>query len=47
MRNYRTMPHATTGVAPAELLLKWPVCNKLLQANHIDPVAEIVGEWDS
>ena len=47
LRNYRTTPHATTGVAPAVLLLKRPVRNKLPQANHIDPVAEIVRERDS
>ena len=44
LRNYRTKPHATNGVAPAVLLLKRPVRNKLPQANHIDPVAEIVRE---
>ena len=47
LRNYRTTPHATTGAAPAVLLLKQPVRNKLPQANHIDPVAEIVCERDS
>ena len=47
LRNYRTTPHATTGVAPAVLLLKRPVRNKLPQPNHIDPVAEIVRERDS
>ena len=47
LRNYRTTPHATTGVAPAVLLLKRPVRNKLPQANHIDPVAENVRERDS
>ena len=36
-----------TGVFPAVLLLKRPVRNKLPQANHIDPVAEIVRERDS
>ena len=45
--NYRTTPHATTGVAPAVLLLKRSLRNKLPQANHIDPVAEIVRERDS
>ena len=40
LRNYRTTPHATTGVATAVLLLKRPVRNKVPQANHIDPVAE-------
>ena len=43
----RTTPHATTGVAPAVLLLKRPVRNKLPQANNIYPVAEIVRERDS
>lgn len=47
LRNNRTTPNATTDVAPAVLLLKRPVCNKLPQANHIDPVAEIVRERDS
>ena len=47
LRNYCTTPHATTGVAPAVLLLKRPVRNKLPQVNHIDPVAEIVRERDS
>ena len=45
LRNYRTTPHATTGVAPAVLLLKWPV--RTPQVNHMDPVAEIVRERDS
>ena len=44
MPNYRTTLHATTGVAPAVLLLKRPVRNKLPQANHIDPVSEIIRE---
>ena len=47
LRNYRTTPHATTGVSPATLLLKRPVRNKLSQPNHIDSVAEIVRERDS
>ena len=47
LRNYHTTPHATTGVAPAVLLLKRPVRNELPQANHIDPVAEIIPERDS
>ena len=47
MRNYRSTPSATTGVAPAVLLLKRPVRNKLPQANHIDPVAEIARECSS
>ena len=47
LRNYRTTPRATTGAAPAVLLLKGPVRNKLPQANHIDPVAAIVRERDS
>ena len=38
------MPHATTGVAPAVLLPEWPMRNKLPQAYHIGPVAEIVHE---
>ena len=47
LRNYRTTPHSTTGVASAVLLLKRPVCNKLPQANHIDPLSEIIREHDS
>ena len=47
LRNYRTTPHSTTGVVPAVLLLKRPVCNKLPQANHKDPVSEIIREHDS
>lgn len=47
LRNYRTTPHATTGVAPAVLLLKRPVRNKLPQANHVDPVSEIIRKRDS
>ena len=47
LRNYRTTPHATTGVAPAVPLLKWPALNKLPQVNHIDPVAELVREHNS
>lgn len=47
LRNYRTTPHATTGVAPAVLLLKRAVRNKLPQANHVDPVSEIVRKHDS
>ena len=47
LRNYRTTPQATTGVAPTVLLLKWPVRSKLPQVNHIDLVAEIVCEHNS
>ena len=47
MRNYRTMPHTTTGVALAVLLLKRLVRNKLPQASHIDPKNEIVPECNS
>lgn len=46
LRNYRTSPHQTTGVAPAVLLLKRPVRNKLPQTNYVDPVSEIVRERD-
>ena len=46
MRNYRTTPHATTEVAPAVLLLNRPVRNKLLQANHVDPVSEPIRKQD-
>ena len=34
LRNYRITPHATIGVAPAVLLLKRPVRNKLSQTNQ-------------
>ena len=44
LRNYRTSPHQTTGVAPAVLLLKRPMRNKLPQTNCIDPVSEVVRE---
>ena len=46
LRNYHTSPHQTTGVAPAVLLLKRPVRNKLPQTNYVDPVSEIVRERD-
>jgi len=46
LHNYRITPHATTGVAPAVLLFKRPVRNKLPQANHADPVAEIIRKCD-
>ena len=46
LRNYRTAPHQTIGVAPAVLLLKRPVRNKLPQTNYVDPVSEIVRERD-
>ena len=45
LRNYRTTPHATTGVAPAVLLLKCPVRNKLPQVSHADPVSEIIRKY--
>ncbi|XP_068675525.1 uncharacterized protein [Montipora foliosa] len=47
LRHYRTTPHATTGVAPAVLLLKRPVRKKLPQDNHVDPVSEIISERNS
>ena len=47
LRNYRTTLHTTTGVAPAVLLLKRPVRNKLLQVSHVDPVSEIIRKYDS
>lgn len=47
LRNNRSIPHQTTGVAPAGLLLKRSVCNKLPQDNHVDPVSGIVRERDS
>lgn len=47
LSNNHTTPHQTTDVAPAILLLKRPVCNKLLRDNHVDPVSGIVHERDS
>lgn len=47
LRNYCIMPHATTSVAPAVLLLKCPVPNKLPQANHIDPLSQTTRKHDS
>ena len=46
LRNYRTTPHSTTGVAPATLFLKRAVRNKLPQSTCADPVAEIVRKSD-
>ena len=47
LRNYRTTPHATTGIAPATMFLKRAVRNKLPQVNNADPIAEIVRKHDS
>ena len=47
LRNYRTSPHATTGVAPSTLFLKRAVLNKLPQCASADPVAEIVRKRDT
>ena len=47
LRNYRTTPRTTTGVAPAALLLKPPVRNKLPQVSHVDPVSEMIRKYDS
>ena len=38
LRNYRTTPHATTGVAPSVLLMKRAVRNKTPQINNADPI---------
>ena len=46
LRNYRTTPHSTTGVAPSTLFLKRAVRNKLPQSTCADPVAEIVRKRD-
>jgi hypothetical protein len=46
LRNYRTTPHLTTGVAPATLFLKRAVRNKLPQTTESDPVSEIVRKHD-
>ena len=47
LRDYRTSPHETTGIAPATLLLKRAVRNKLPQIANIDPIAEIVRVRDT
>ena len=47
LRNYRTTPHATTGVAPSVLLMKRAVRNKIPQINNADPISEIIGKHDS
>ena len=47
LRNYRTSPHATTGVAPSTLFLKRAVRNKLPQRAGADQVAEIVYKRDT
>ena len=47
LRNYRTSPHATTGVAPSTLFLKRAVRNKLPQCASAGPVAEIVRKRDT
>ena len=47
LRNYRTTPHTTTGVAPSVLLMKRAVRNKIPQANNVDPVSEIIRKRDS
>ena len=46
LRNYRTTPHSTTGVAPSTLFLKRDVRNKLPQSTCADTVAEIVRKRD-
>ena len=46
LRNYRTTPHSTAGVAPSTLFLKRAVRNKLPQSKCADPVAEIVRKRD-
>ena len=46
LRNYRTTPHSTTGVAPSTLFLKRAVRNKLPQSTCADPVADIVRKRD-
>ena len=47
LRNYRTTPHATTGVAPSVLLMKRAVRNKIPQIKNVDPIAEIIRKHDS
>ena len=47
LRNYRTTPHATTGVAPSVLLMKRVARNKIPQTNNVDPVSEIIRRYDS
>ena len=43
LKNNRSTPQ-TKGVAPRVVLLNRPVCNKLPQDNHVDPVSGIVRE---
>ena len=47
LRNYRTTPHATTGVAPSVLLMKRAVRKKVPQIKNVDPIAEIIRKHDS
>jgi hypothetical protein len=47
LRNYRTTPHTTTGVAPSVLLMKRAVRNKIRQTNNVDLVSEIIRKRDS
>ena len=46
LRNYRTTPHSTTGVAPATLFLRRVVRNKVPQSTCADQIAEIVRKRD-
>lgn len=39
--------HGSTGVDPAVLLMKCPVCSKLTQASHKDPAIKIAHKRDS
>ena len=47
LRNYRTTPHTTTGVAPSVLLMKRAVRNKIPQTENTDPISEVIRKHDS
>ena len=47
LRSYRSTPHSTTGCSPATLLLKRAMRTKLPQADHADPISEIIRRHDS
>ncbi len=46
LRNYRTTPHTTTGVAPSVLLMKRAVCSKIPQTENTDPISEVIHKHD-
>jgi transposase InsO family protein len=47
LRNYRTSPHSTTGVAPSTLFLKRAVRSKLPQIPNHDPIGDLVRKHDT